>query len=168
MNIESIKYGAFRGGLFGLVSGIALGAIGYAISPPIDYTKIIIWENRFGDKCRFTYLDYVDVLKEDLLRFFHVRKCNEKAYNEGMRNIQSVIALYYPIKFEGAPAGMMDSNKATNFAKRASKSLEEILVSVDLTKHDEIEKAMMSIQLNLEEFIHFINTKSGEALPSVK
>ena len=63
---------------------------------------------------------------------------------------------------------MMDSNKATNFAKRASKSLEEILVSVDLTKHDEIEKAMMSIQLNLEEFIHFISTKSGEALPSVK
>jgi len=42
------------------------------------------------------------------------------------------------------------------------------LVSVDLIKHDEIEKAMMSIQLNLEEFIHFISTKSGEALPSVK
>ena len=166
-SIENIKYGALRGGTFGLISGVALGVIGYTMSPPIDYTKLIVWENRFGKKCIFTNLDTVDILKEDLLKFFNVRNSNFQAYNEAMRNVQSVIAIYHPIKCEGVPAGFMDSTRATNFAKRASKSFEEILTSVDLEHYDVIEKAMMSIHLNLEEFIHFINVKSGEALPSM-
>jgi len=168
LSIENIKYGAFRGGMFGLISGVALGAIGYAISPPIDYNNIIVWKNRFGRKCKFTYLDTADVLKEDLLKFFNIRNKNESAYNEAMRNIQSVIALYHPVKTEGCPSGLMDANRATNFAKRASKSLEKLLLEVELQDYDEIEQSMMRIHLNLEEFIHFINTKSSEALPVVK
>ena len=62
----------------------------------------------------------------------------------------------------------MDSNRATNYAKRASKAFEEMLTSVSIEHYDEIEKAMMSIHLNLEEFINFIETKSGNALPTVK
>jgi len=168
INIDNIKYGAFRGGSFGLITGVILGAIWYVMSPPIDYNKKIVWKNRFGKKCVFTYLDTADVLKEDLLKFFNVRHYNEAAYNDAMRNIQSVIALYHPIKCEGVPAGLMDSNRATNYAKRASKSFEEMLTSVSIEHYDEIEKAMMSIHLNLEEFINFIETKSGNALPTVK
>lgn len=85
-----------------------------------------------------------------------------------MRNIQSVIAIYHPIKAEGSPAGLMDSTRATNFAIRASQAMEQFLLSVELESYDKIEKAMMAIHLNLEEFINFIGSKSGKALPEVK
>lgn len=168
INTANVKLGAFRGGTFGLVSGAILGIVGYVLSPPIEYTKIIIWKNRFGKNTRFTHLDTAEVLKEDLLKLYKSRSKNEDAYNEAMRNIQSVIAIYHPVKAEGSPAGLMDSTRATNFAKRASRAMEEILQSVELESYDEIEKAMMSIHLNLEEFINFIGTKSGESLPDVK
>lgn len=47
---NDIKLGAIRRGTFGLVSGVILGIVGYVLSPPIDYTKILIWKNRFGKK----------------------------------------------------------------------------------------------------------------------
>lgn len=167
INPNHIKLGAIRGGTFGLISGAILGIVGYVLSPPIDYTKILIWKNRFGKKTRFTHLDTAEVLKEDLLKLYNSRLKNEKAYNEAMRNIQSVIAIYHPIKMEGSPAGLMDSTRATNFAKRASRAMEEILLSVELESYEQIEKSMMAIHLNLEEFINFIGRKSGKALPEV-
>ena len=167
VNPQNVKIGAIRGGMFGLVSGAILGIVGYVMSPPIEYTKIIVWKNRFGKKTRFTHLDTAEDLKEDLLKLYYSRLKNEDAYNEAMRNIQSVIAIYHPIKSEGSPAGLMDSTRATNYAKRASKAMEKILQSVGIEKYDEIEKSMMAIHLNLEEFINFIKIKSESSLPDV-
>jgi len=170
MNAQNIIAGARKGGTFGLLSGIILGVVGYVLSPPVDYHQTLVWKNKFGKKTRFTYLNTVQVLHEDLLSIYNVRSSNEDAFNEAFRNIQSVIAIYHPIKMGISPAGLMDDTRMTNYAKRANKALEAVLMSVrikNLEFYEETEKSMMAIHLNLEEFINFVRANSKDALPSV-
>lgn len=168
--IPRLMDGAMKGGFYGLLGGLILGVAGSVVAPPIEYQKILIWTNRFGKKTRFTNLDTVSILKEDLLVVFRQRNSNITAFNEAFRNIQSAIAVYHPVKMEEEVAEVMTATRMTNFVIRASKAMEamymEILVT-DSVKASEFQKSMMNIQLSLEELINFIRLKSKNALPNI-
>jgi len=166
--LKNIVNGATRGGWYGLVAGVVLGGVGYAFGPPIDHQKVLVWKNRFGKTTQFTYLDSVSILKNDLMVIHRCKKYNEDAYNETFRNIQSAIAIYYPIKSGESPGALTSSTKMTNYAKRASKAMEAILVSIkgDVGLYTECEASMMAIQLNLEDFINFVTIKTSKIAPS--
>lgn len=165
-----VLLGALRGGLYGLLGGLMLGATGSVIAPPIDYNKTLVWTNRFGKLTRFTTLDSVSILKEDLLVIFQNRKYNTTAFNEAFRNIQSAITLYHPVVSNGDTPEVMTATRMTNFVIRASKAMEamhvEILVS-DAVKASSFQKSMMNLQLSLEEFINFVRLKSKNVLPTI-
>lgn len=165
-----VLVGALRGSLYGLLGGLILGATGSVVAPPIDYDNILVWTNRFGKKTRFTHLDSVSILKEDLLEVFKNRNSNVDAFNEAFRNIQSAITLYYPVQTNGETPEVMTATRMTNFVIRASKAMEamhvEILVS-DAVKASNFQKAMMNLQLSLEEMINFVRLKSKNVLPTI-
>lgn len=162
--------GAFKGGMYGLIGGLLLGAAGGIVAPPIDYQNVLVWTNRFGRKTRFTNLDTVSILKEDLLTIFNSRSANEMAYNEAFRNIQSAIAVYHPIKMDIEPAEIMSATRMTNYMLRACKALEAIHISVRIENPVEalkVEKASMNIQLSMEECINHVRLKSKNSLPKL-
>lgn len=170
--LNRLAAGAIRGAMYGLLGGILLGTAGSVVAPPIEYEKILVWTNRFGRKTRFTYLDTVSILKEDLLVIFKQRESNRDAFNEAFRNIQSAISVYHPVKVGTEPAEIMTATKMTNFVKRASKAMEamhvEILVKDSrIQVAEDFQKSMMSIQLSLEEMINYIRLKSKNSLPNI-
>lgn len=161
--------GAIKGGFYGLLGGLILGAAGGVVAPPIDYNNVLVWTNRFGKRTRFSNLDTVAILKEDLLEIYKNRSSNLEAFNEAFRNIQSAITVYHPIK-EGGVAEVMTATKMTNYVIRASKALEAIHVEIlgqDAVRASHFQKAMMSVQLSVEENINFIRMKSKNALPNL-
>lgn len=165
-----VMVGAMRGGFYGLLGGLTLGMAGSVVAPPIDYSKILFWTNRFGRKTRFTNLDEVSILKEDLYEVFKLRSSNTDAFNEAFRNIQSAITVYYPIKTGSQVAEVMTATSMTNFVIRASKALEALHVQIlveDAVKAANFQRAMMNIQLSMEEMINFIRLKSKNALPKM-
>ena len=170
-NITSrILFGAFKGGLYGLIGGFVLGGAGGIVAPPIEYQKLMVWTNRFGRRTRFTNLDTVSILKEDLYTIFQSRFENEEAYNEAFRNLQSAISVYHPIKMETEPAEIMSATRMTNYMLRACKALEAILISVRINNPIEavkIERASMNIQLSMEECINHVRLKSKNSLPKL-
>lgn len=162
--------GAVRGSLYGLLGGLILGAAGSIVAPPIDYARVLVWTNKFGKSTRFTHLDTVSILNEDLLVVFRHRRSNIEAYNEAFRNIQSAIMVYHPVKVEEVKAEMMTATRMTNYVKRASKAMEAMHISIltrDNVQASEFQKAMMNIQLSLEEMINFIRLKSKNVLPTI-
>ena len=165
-----ILLGAIRGSLFGVLGGFLLGAAGSVVAPPIDYTNTLVWTNKFDKKTRFTNLDTVSILKEDLMEVFQNRGSNIDAFNEAFRNIQSAITLYHPVKSKDETPEVMTATRMTNFVIRASKAMEamhvEILVE-DVVKASHFQKAMMNIQLSLEEMINFVRLKSKNVLPKM-
>lgn len=165
---QRLMIGGMKGAFYGIMIGSVLGAAGNFVAPPIDYQKILVWKNRFGKRTRFTNLETVEVLKEDLLVIFNSRHFNEEAFNEAFRNIQSAITVYHSIKIGEEKAEIMSATKITNYIIRASRAMEAILVGARSYNRDEseyVEKAMMSIQLSFEEYINFIRHESKEALP---
>lgn len=165
-----VLVGAVRGSLFGLLGGLVLGAAGSVVAPPIEYEKILVWSNKFGKTTRFTHLESVSILKEDLLDVFHHRHYNIDAYNEAFRNVQSAITLYHPVKTEKEAAEVMTATRMTNYVIRASKAMEAIHVEIlmeDAVKAAQFQKAMMNIQLSLEEMINFVRLKSKNVLPTM-
>ena len=171
MSVSSrVLVGAARGSIYGLLGGLILGAAGSVVAPPIDYTQKLVWSNKFGKKTRFTHLDTVSILKEDLLEVFQHRGSNMDAFNEAFRNIQSAIMLYHPVKTNEEKAELMTATRMTNFVIRASKAMEAIHVQVlveDAVKASHFQKAMMNIQLSLEEMINFVRLKSKNVLPKM-
>lgn len=165
-----VVIGAMKGGLYGLLGGLILGATGSVVAPPIDYEKVLVWSNKFGKKTRFTNLETVSILKEDLLEVFQSRESNVEAFNEAFRNIQSAITLYHPVKIAEETPEVMTATRMTNFVIRASKAMEamhvEILVS-DAVNASNFQKAMMNLQLSLEEMINFVRLKSKNVLPKM-
>lgn len=165
-----VLVGAVRGSLYGLLGGLLLGAAGSVVAPPINYTERLVWSNKFGKRTRFTNLDSVSILKEDLMEIFKSRQSNIEAFNEAFRNIQSAITLYHPVKSNEETAEVMTATRMTNFVIRASKAMEamhvEILVS-DAVKASDFQKAMMNLQLSLEEMINFVRLKSKNVLPKM-
>lgn len=162
--------GIIKGGFYGLVGGILLGGAGSIAAPPTDYQNILVWKNRFGKRTRFTNLDTVSILKEDLLTIFQSRMENEDAYNEAFRNLQSAIMVYHPIKMEMEPAEIMSATRMTNYMLRACKALEAVYLSVRVKNPIEalkVEKAAMQIQLSMEECINHVRLKSKNSLPQL-
>lgn len=162
--------GGLKGAFYGVMIGSILGAAGNFVAPPIDYKNILIWRNRFGKKTRFTNLDSIDGIKEDLLVIFKARKYNEEAFNESFRNLQSAITIYHPIKSGQEKAEMMTATKMTNYIIRSSRAIEAILIATRANNEEEaeyVEKAMMSIQLSFEELINSVRHESKHALPTL-
>jgi len=167
---QRLMVGGLKGALYGIMIGSVLGAAGNFIAPPIEYHKVMVWKNRFGKKTRFTNLDTVDVIKEDLFIIFNARKYNEEAFNEAFRNIQSAIMIFHPIKTGQEKAEIMTATKMTNYIIRSSRAIESILIATRAEDHEEserVEKAMMSIQLVFEEFINTVRHESKRALPQL-
>lgn len=165
-----VLVGAVRGSLFGLLGGFVLGAAGSVVAPPIEYEKILVWSNKFGKTTRFTHLESASILKEDLLEVFKQRHYNISALNEAFRNIQSAITLYHQVKVEQQAAEVMTATRMTNYVIRASKAMEAIHVEIlvnDAVKASHFQKAMMNIQLSLEEMINFVRLKSKNVLPTM-
>lgn len=167
---KRVMAGAIRGSFYGLLGGLLLGATGSVVAPPTDYNKILVWSNKFGKKTRFTNLDSVSILKEDLLEVFKNRESNVEAYNEAFRNIQNAITLYHPVKENKEAAEVMTATRMTNFVVRASKAMEAIhgeILREDVVKASHFQKAMMNLQLSLEEMINFVRLQSKNALPKM-
>ena len=169
-SMTSLLQGAVRGSVYGLVGGAILGAVGNMAMPPIEYEKVLVWNNRFGKKTKFTNLNTASVLKEDLLVVFKQRKHNLDAFNEAFRNIQSAISVYHPVKMGYEKAQVMTATKMTNFVIRASKAMEAMHVDIlvqSSSNAENFQQSMMSIQLSLEEMINFIRLKSKNSLPEL-
>ena len=165
-----VMAGAVRGSFYGLLGGLLLGATGSVVAPPTDYNKTLVWSNKFGKKTRFTNLDSVSILKEDLLEVFKNRESNVEAFNEAFRNIQNAITLYHPVKANKEAAEVMTATRMTNFVVRASKAMEAIhgeILREDVVKASHFQKAMMNLQLSLEEMINFVRLQSKNALPKM-
>ncbi|CAM9103710.1 unnamed protein product [Sphacelaria rigidula] len=165
-----VLVGAVRGSLFGLIGGFVLGAAGNVVAPPVEYERILVWSNKFGKRTRFTHLESASILKEDLLEVFKQRHYNIDALNEAFRNIQSAITLYHPVKAEQEAAEVMTATRMTNYVIRASKAMEAIHVEIlvnDAVKASHFQKAMMNIQLSLEDMINFVRLKSKNVLPTM-
>lgn len=168
--MDRIIAGAVKGGINGLLLGLALGAAGNFVAPPKDYVAVLTWENRYGKKTRFTNLDTASILVEDLAKIHEARLHNADAYNEAFRNLQSVITLYHGLKMGQKEADIMLPTRMTNYTKRASKAMEAVYVSTlsaDAMLAADVESAMMNIQLSVEEFINCAREKSKHALPDI-
>ncbi len=169
--MERIVQGALKGGFHGLLAGIVLGAAGNVMAPPIDYVKMLTWENRYGKTTKFTNLSCASILIDDLVKIHEAKKYNISAYNEAFRNIQSVITLYHMVK-TGADGGndIMIANRMKNYTVRASKAMEAIYISTmsdNAQMAVDVEKAMMNIQLSIEEFINIARENSKNSLPKI-
>ena len=168
--MNRIAAGAVKGGFHGLLLGLFLGAAGNLVAPPVDYEQMLVWDNRYGQKTKFTNLQTASILIDDLVKIFEVRKHNTEAFNEAFRNLQSVITLYHGVKLGGEEPDIMLPTRMTNYTIRASKAMEAVYLSTlaaDNIVAADVEKAMMNIQLSVEEFINFAREKSKHVLPKV-
>eukprot|EP00903_Cladosiphon_okamuranus_P017788 g16373.t1 len=123
---------------------------------------------RYGKKTKFTNLQTASILIDDLVKIFEAREHNTEAFNEAFRNLQSVITLYHGVKFGGDEPDMMLPTRMTNYTIRASKAMEAVYLSTlgagSIAAAD-VEKAMMNIQLSVEEFINFAREKTKHVAP---
>jgi len=98
------------------------------------------------------------------------REHNTDAFNEAFRNVQSVITLYHRVKFTDEAVDIMLPTRMTNYTIRASKAMEAVYLSTlsaDPAMAVDVERAMMNIQLSIEEFINYAREKSKNALPKL-
>lgn len=168
--MQRIVAGAVKGGFYGLVSGLLLGAAGNFVAPPLDYVNMLTWDNRYGKRARFTNLPSASILVEDLATIHSARHHNKEAYNEAFRNIQSVVTLYHRVKTVGEKNDMMLPTSMTNYTIRASKAMEAIYratLGADAAMAADVERAMMNIQLSIEDFINVAREASKNALPQL-
>lgn len=168
--MQRIVAGAIRGGMNGLLLGLALGAAGNFVAPPTDYVSLLTWHNRFGQKTKFTNLDTASILVDDLVKIHSAREHNTDAFNEAFRNVQSVITLYHRVQFSDDNIDIMLPTRMTNYTIRASKAMEAVYLStlsVDPVMAADVERAMMNIQLSMEEFINNAREKSKGVLPKM-
>jgi len=168
--MNRIAAGAVKGGFHGLLLGLFLGVAGNLVAPPIDYEQMLVWDNRYGKKTKFTNLQTAGILIDDLVTIFEAREHNTDAFNEAFRNLQSVITLYHGVKCGGDEPDMMLPTQMTNYTIRASKAMEAVYLSTleaDNLAAADVEKAMMNIQLSVEEFINFAREKAKHVLPKI-
>lgn len=164
MPLSRITVGIVRGGFYGLVGGVFLGLAGSIVPVKLENQPELCWKNRQGKNMRFTDLSSIPLLREDLLVIFRYREVQEKAFNEAFRNVQNVISVYS----KESMSDILSARKMTNFVIRACKAMEAI--HVEILKQDPIsaaqfEKAMMNIQLTLEETINHVRLQSRKVLP---
>ena len=168
--MNRIAAGAVKGGLNGLLLGLFLGVAGNLVAPPVDYEQMLVWHNRYGQRTKFTNLHTASILIEDLVKIFEARAHNIEAFNEAFRNLQSIITLYHGVKMGEEEPDMMLPTRMTNYTIRASKAMEAVYLSTLAANNvvaPDVEKAMMNIQLSVEEFINFAREKSKHALPNI-
>lgn len=168
--MNRIAAGAVKGGFNGLLLGLFLGVAGNLVAPPVDYEQMLVWDNRYGQRTKFTNFQTASILTDDLVKIFEVRAHNTEAFNEAFRNLQSVITLYHGVKLGEEEPDMMLPTRMTNYTIRASKAMEAVYLSTlaaDSIVAPDVEKAMMNIQLSVEEFINFAREKSKHVLPKI-
>lgn len=168
--MNRIAAGAVKGGFHGLLLGFFLGVAGNLVAPPTDYEQMLVWDNRYGQRTKFTNLQTASILIDDLVKIFEVRQHNTEAFNEAFRNLQSVITLYHGVKFGEEEPDIMLPTRMTNYTIRASKAMEAVYLSTlaaDSIVAPDVERAMMNIQLSVEEFINFARERSKHVLPKI-
>lgn len=169
--MHRIAAGAIKGGINGLLLGLALGAAGNFVAPPVDYASLLTWHNRFGQKTKFTNLDSASILVDDLVKIHEAKAHNADAFNEAFRNVQSVITLYHRATTGEESVDIMLPTRMTNYTIRASKAMEAVYMSTlktDPALAADVERAMMNIQLSIEEFINTVREKSKNVLPTIE
>lgn len=157
--MNRIAAGAAKGGFHGLMLGVFKGVAGNLVAPPVDYEQVLVWDNRYGQRTKLTNLQTASILIDDLVKIFEAREHNTEAFNEAFRNLQSVFTLYHEAKTGDEEPDIM-------LAKRASKAMEAVYLSTlaaDKMVAPDVEKAMMNIQLSVEEFINFAREKFKNA-----
>lgn len=166
--------GGARGALFGIAGGFLLGAVGNVFSDGLSTVDVVTWKDRAGNTKKFTDLDVLESfdIYKDLLALHNARECDEEAFSDACRHIQSVIFLYR--RFLGDKAkgvSIMDSRKITNYSIMATKSMNALLISCRAKNFPEssgVEESMMHIHLTFEEIINGVRHVSKDALPEIQ
>lgn len=163
--------GGIRGAFYGVAGGFLLGAVGNVIGDNMSTTRVVTWTNRSGSVKRFTDLETLEAfdIYRDLMVLHEARLCDEEAFNDTCRHIQSVIFLYKRF-LDTEKAGMMDARKITDKSILATKSMNALLISCR-AKHypdsDKVEESMMHIHLAFDEIIHSVRKSSEDVLPDI-
>ena len=164
-------YGGLRGAAYGIAGGFMLGAVGNVIGDNMSTTRVVTWRDRNGTLKRFTDLDTLEAfdIYRDLMVLHEARLCDEEAFNDSCRHIQSVIFLYKRF-LDMEEAGIMDARKITDKSILSTKSMNALLISCR-TKHypdsDKVEESMMHIHLAFDEIIHSVRKSSENVLPDL-
>lgn len=165
--------GGVRGTLFGIAGGFVLGAIGNVFSDGLSTVDVVTWRDRSGTEKRFTDLELLEPfdIYKDLLALHNARECNQEAFNDACRHIQSVAYLYKRfLAQKGAALSIMDSRKITNYSVMATKSMDALMVSCRTKNYPEsssVEESMMHIHLAFEEIIHGVRHEAKDVLPDL-
>ncbi|CAB1112935.1 unnamed protein product [Ectocarpus sp. CCAP 1310/34] len=102
-------------------------------------------------------LESFDIYK-DLLELHSARECDEEAFCDACRHIQSVIYLYNRFLVDKTrTVSIMKSHKITNYSIMATKSMNALLISCrakNYPQSSDVEKSMMHIHLTFEDIIN--------------
>lgn len=166
--------GGARGALFGIAGGFLLGAVGNVFSDGLSTVDVVTWKDRVGNTKKFTDLDVLESfdIYKDLLALHSARECDEEAFSDACRHIQSVIFLYR--RFLGDKAkrvSIMDSRNITNYSIMATKSMTPSSFRAEprtSRRAPEVEESMMHIHLTFEEIINGVRHVSKDALPEIQ
>lgn len=165
--------GGARGALFGLAGGFVLGAIGNVISDGLSTVDVVTWKDRAGNTKTFTdlgVLESFDIYK-DLLELHNARECDEEAFSDACRHIQSVIYLYKRFLADNASqVSIMESRKITNYSIMATKSMNALLITCRAKNYPQsagVEESMMHIHLTFEDIINGVRHTSKDLLPEI-
>lgn len=165
--------GGARGAAYGIAGGFLLGAVGNVFSDGLSTIDVLTWTDRQGNNKKFTHLDVLESfdIYKDLLALHHARECDEEAFSDACRHIQSVVFLYrrFLNKGDGAVT-IMESRKITNYSIMATKSMDALLVSCRAKNYPEnlqVEESMMHVHLVFEEIINGVRHVAKDALPEL-
>ena len=162
--------GGFKGAAYGAAGGFILGAIGHALgnSSTID---TLVWKNKRGQSKKFSGLEIMeefDIYKE-LLVLYNSRTCNEEAFNDSCRHLQSVVYLYKRF-LDAESESIMDARKITEYSIMATRSMNALLISAracDYPESEDVEQSMMNIHLSFDEIINNIRHSTKDVLPEL-
>lgn len=163
--------GGIKGAFYGVAGGFLLGAIGNVFGDGMSTTKLVTWEDRFGNTKRFTNLEILESfdIYRDLMVLYEARECDMEAFNDTCRHIQSVIYLYKRF-LDTEEAGIMDARKITDKSILSTKSMNALLISCRTKSYpdsDDVDQSMMNIHLVFDEIIHSVRKSSENVLPDI-
>ena len=162
--------GGFKGAAYGAAGGFILGAIGHALGNS-STVETLVWKNNKGQSKKFSDLGIMeefDIYKE-LLVLYHARSCNEEAFNDSCRHLQSVVYLYKRF-LDSETESIMDARKITEYSIMATRSMNALLISsraCDYPESEEVEQSMMNIHLAFDEIINNIRHSTRDVLPTL-
>ncbi|CAM9090378.1 unnamed protein product [Ectocarpus sp. 12 AP-2014] len=166
--------GGARGALFGIAGGFILGAVGNVFSDGLSTVDVLTWKDRAGKTKKFADLEVLESfdIYKDLLELHSARECDEEAFCDACRHIQSVIYLYKRFLVDKTrTVSIMESRKITNYSIMATKSMNALLISCrakNYPQSSDVEKSMMHIHLTFEDIINGVRHNSKDLLPEMR